>query len=789
MSRAELNRKAQATAEVVQDRITLWDMMGFQAPSNDAGQRILAAQLRFSDRVAPLRQFINIIGLLFIWRVFDDSVSGVVLIGWTGLMLAATVAPIFIGRRRHVDDYARASTRDLHGLALSGLIFGVLWAIAMVAFPHADRPGEVMALWTLLSCVMLCAAVAFTTAPMGAMGALIPMAAASPWMFLGDNRDELVALVAGFTVALLVGVLLAARAFLRQQQTSEQLEEKSEVVSLLLREHEDSGADWLWQTDAARRISGVSPRFAELLGAEPQVLEGAPLVQVLAGASWDTGRFAPGLHMLAEKLKLKEIFSDLVLPIEINGKRRWWELSASPRYDERGAFIGFRGVGSDVTEQRESAEKIAQLARFDPLTSLPNRAHLYEALELAMERLDVRGRGCAFLMIDLDRFKAINDTLGHQTGDKLLVQVAGRLRQICAGGEFCGRIGGDEFGVVIAQPVSEHQVANLAQAIIAGLSRPYQVGDDTLYVGACVGSAMTPADGRSSEAIIRSADLALYRAKGEGGGMHCAYEPQLHAKAEERRQLELALREALEKDQLHVVYQPVVRVEGGGISGFEALVRWTHPEMGPISPAKFIPVAEDARLIAPIGEWVLRTACREAAGWPGDVRVAVNVSPEQLTNPQFPTVVAQTLAQSGLSADRLELEVTESVFINEDAGAIKVLNQVLALGIRLSLDDFGTGYSSLGYLSRTKFSTIKIDRSFVVGAANNVAESLAIIRAVVTLAQSLGMATTAEGVETEAELAMVRSLGCNKVQGFYYGRPMSAGDAAMLFAPPRRALG
>jgi len=329
----------------------------------------------------------------------------------------------------------------------------------------------------------------------------------------------------------------------------------------------------------------------------------------------------------------------------------------------------------------------------------------------------------------------------------------------------------------------------LAAAIIGALSAPYQVDEHMLYVGASVGSAVSPADGAQSEALIRSADLALYRAKGDGGGLHCAYEPQLHALAEERRQLEQALRDALDGDQLHVLYQPVVDAEAGAVVGFEALVRWTHPTLGAIPPAKFVPIAEEARLIAPIGEWVLRTACMEAANWPEDVRVAVNVSAQQLAHASFVSAVVSALAQSGLDARRLELEVTESVFMTDDAGALKVLDQLIGLGIQLSLDDFGTGYSSLGYLSRTRFNTIKIDRSFVVGAANNVAESLAIIRAVVTLADSLGMATTAEGVETQQELDMVRRLGCRKVQGYYFGRPMQPRDAAMLFpSEPLRAI-
>ncbi|MDI1297517.1 MAG: EAL domain-containing protein [bacterium] len=756
-------------------------MLGFAAQPDEVGQRILTAQLRFSDAAAPLRLGLNILGLFFIWRVFDDSTPIGWLVGWSVAMLGAAAMAMAFASRRRRSEYVGSQPRDLRLLGVAGLVHGLLWMVAMFIFPQAHHPGELMAFWTLLSCVMVCGAITFAAAPLGAIGFLIPVAVGTPFLFDQPEQAPLRGLALGYAGGLLIGAMLCARLFIRQHSTRAQLDEKSEVVSLLLREYEHGASDWLWQTDTMRRISSVSARFAETLGMKPEQLEGASLVQVLAGSGWETGRFAAGLHSLADHLKRRENFSNLALPVEVNGGIRWWELSASPRFDENGAFLGFRGVGSDITEQRESAEKIAQLARFDPLTGLPNRSHLREALDRAMAATDGRSPGCAFLMIDLDRFKAINDTLGHHTGDRLLTQVAKRLRHICSGAEFCGRIGGDEFGVVIPHLSQDQPVARLAAAIIGALSAPYQVDQHMLYVGASVGSAVSPNDGLDSEALTRSADLALYRAKGDGGGVHRAYEPQLHAKAEERRQLELALREALDGDQLHVLYQPVVDAQSGVVLGFEALVRWTHPELGPISPVKFVPVAEDARLIAPIGEWVLRTACMEATHWPDDVRIAVNVSAEQLTHPSFVTAVVSALAQSGLDARRLELEVTESVFMNEDAGALRVLDQLLSLGIQLSLDDFGTGYSSLGYLSRTRFSTIKIDRSFVVGASNNTPESLAIIRAVVTLADSLGMTTTAEGVETEVELDMVRRLGCKKVQGYYFGRPMFARDALSLF--------
>ncbi|BBF71446.1 GGDEF domain-containing protein [Sphingomonas bisphenolicum] len=781
------SKQDQAVEPDRQARASLRAMAGLSPVKDEAGLRVLEAQLRSADSVAILRHGMNICGLLFLWEVFSHCCSPVLLGGWSAALIAATTIALLLDRQRGRAKNIGLSPSDLRRHGLGGLLQGLVWAACMVLVSRSGQTAELVALWTLISCIMVCGAISYAATPLSATAYLLPCILGLFAMFDQGGQMPLRALATSYALSLLAGCFIYARTFARQHSTTAQLAEKSEVVSLLLREFEGGGSDWLWQTDALRRISGVSGRFAETMGMQPAELEGAPLVQMLAGSGWDDGRFAAGLHSLADYLKRRESFSNLLLPVEVKGQWRWWELSASPRHDENGIFQGFRGVGSDVTAQRESADKIAQLARFDPLTGLPNRSHLREVLDQSMDAAKGRSPGCGFLMIDLDRFKSINDTLGHQIGDKLLSQVARRLRQVCATDIFCGRIGGDEFAVIMPDVADSAAIPRLSSAIIGALSAPYQIDQHMLYVGASVGSALSPMDGRASEALIRSADLALYRAKDEGGGVHCAYEPRLHAQAEERRQLELALREALEKDQLHVLYQPVVDADQGVVLGFEALVRWTHPQLGVISPVKFVPVAEEARLIAPIGEWVLRTACMEAVTWPDDIRIAVNVSAEQLTHPSFVAAVVSALAQSGLDARRLELEVTESVFMNEDAGALKVLDQLLSLGIQLSLDDFGTGYSSLGYLSRTRFNTIKIDRSFVVGASKNTAESLAIIRAVVTLAESLGMSTTAEGVETEAELQMVRRLGCKKVQGYYFGRPMLPQDAARLFPKPQRA--
>ncbi|SIN62374.1 PAS domain S-box-containing protein/diguanylate cyclase (GGDEF) domain-containing protein [Parasphingorhabdus marina DSM 22363] len=658
---------------------------------------------------------------------------------------------------------------------------GGIWGIGFVTLALFGDQAAMMNLWSIMICLMVGSAMMLSAIPLSSLlyigisgGAMI-----FGWYHVGSFQMTLGSMA--ITVLLLSSCLMTGRSFIYRKVAEAHLNEKSEVVSLLLKEFEDTGADWLWQTDTSRRIAHVSPRFAHALGMTPEEIDGKPFLQLVAGQSWDTGKFPPALHDLAEKLKRRDSFSNMMVPVQIRGETRWWELSASPKLDDSGVFHGFRGVGSDVTEQRESADKISHMARFDTLTSLPNRLQLTETLGKAMQNSDKWNGRCGFMMIDLDRFKAVNDTLGHPVGDRLLARVADRLRSIMTDNELCGRLGGDEFAIVIRDASDSQYTEMLGKKIIETLSRPYEVDQHTLYIGASVGTAIGPRDGRTVEMLMRSADLALYRSKDQGGGAHNQYEPKLHVHAEERRVMEIALRKALDNEEFSLNYQPVVSADTGGVMGFEALLRWTNPEFGVVSPAKFIPLAEDARLIVPIGEWVMRTACKEAMNWPSTVKVAVNVSADQLSDPNFLDMVVSALQDSQLPAQRLEIEVTESIFMREGTGATEVLDQIIALGINLSLDDFGTGYSSLGYLRKTRFTTIKVDRSFVQGAAKKVPESLAIIRAVVAMADSLGMSTTAEGAETEEEVKMIQKLGCRKIQGYYFGRPMAPHDALDLF--------
>lgn len=770
-----------STTPLIQPRVDTRALLGLSDPSDTIDwPRLRAAQLQAGRRSALLFFSANVGAVAMAALALAPLAPHTLLACWMTLALGTTVWTTLRRLGWRENNGLTATLKDIRRTAPEGIALGLAWSILPLAFGAIATARASLDLWAATTVVLIASAMTMGVLPLASLSfiGLLGITCIVTLLLVGA---PFLAGAAAFLVLLLsFGSYSRARALVLLRANQMALAERDQTVSLLLREFEDASSDWLWEVDAQRRVVRASPRLAASLGLEPGTLAGLPLLQLLAGPGWETGQFTQELHDLAEKLKRREPFADLSIPIDIEGDRRWWQISASPKFDERGAFAGFRGVSSDVTEQRRATEQIHRMARFDTLTGLPNRLHINEALATALAEADKWGARCAFMMIDLDRFKAVNDTLGHPVGDRLLQRVARRLRSLVSETEMIGRLGGDEFAVVVRDARDTARVEALAQTIIDTVSRPYELDQHTLYIGASVGLALAPRDGRTAETLVRSADLALYRSKDKGGGVFHAYEPQLHVAAEERRVLEIALRGAVEKGQMQLAYQPVVNARTGGLLGFEALLRWTHPELGAIPPSKFIPLAEEARLIGAIGEWVLRTACDEAARWEEPARIAINVSSEQLHNPSFATLVAQALASSGLDPDRLELEVTESVFLREGTAAVSVLEQILDLGVRLSLDDFGTGYSSLGYLAHTRFNSIKIDRSFVQNAARGTREAIAIIRAVVALADSLGMATTAEGVETEQEHEMVQALGCTRAQGFYFGRPLPVHEARLI---------
>ncbi|MFM5955335.1 MAG: putative bifunctional diguanylate cyclase/phosphodiesterase [Novosphingobium sp.] len=541
-----------------------------------------------------------------------------------------------------------------------------------------------------------------------------------------------------------------------------------------MRDYEASGIGWFWASDAEGKIAYISGCIAEQLGCERRDVIGQPIQSLFILDREEDDRVERTLPLI---LSARKTFAELNVRAALEGKELWWSISGRPQFSGDGSFLGYRGNGTDITAQRQSQKDASRLAEYDSLTGLANRHRMGKRLGATLTAYQAAKRSCAILMMDLDRFKAVNDTLGHPAGDELLKQVAQRIqRVVIEKGCEIGRLGGDEFQIMIPDVDDRGRLGEIAKTIITMVSQPYQIEGSRCVIGASIGIAIAPYDGINSEELVRSADLALYAAKGGGRGQFRFYSSDLHSEAERRRQIEEDLRDALGNDQMRVAYQPIVDTKTNTVVTLEAFTRWEHPELGDVSPAVFIPIAEEANLIGALGDWVLKRACDEAMQWPGGVRIAVNVSAAQFSNPGFAAVVAQALAHSELPPERLELELTESIFLGDEAATQDMFNQLKMLGVRLALDDFGTGYSSLGYLQHAPFDKIKIDKGFIRGVTQEGNRNAAIIASIVSLAEALKMDTTAEGIEAHDELEAMRKLGVKQIQGYIYASAVSPED-------------
>ena len=562
-----------------------------------------------------------------------------------------------------------------------------------------------------------------------------------------------------------------------RERAAEELKEQHRRFDIAL----NNMAHGLCMFDENMHLIVSNKRYAEMFNLPPEFVRAGVSIRDIIAHSLAIGNYR---HSNAT---LKELYDDYVTSLnagELIVHRHLAGGRIIKLTHEKMPQGGWVAIYEDITERHRAQESIAHMARHDALTQLPNRVLLREKMAEGLARIDSHNEAMAVLYLDLDNFKGINDTLGHPIGDKLLGIIALRVRGVLGEGDTIARLGGDEFAVLQSNASAE-AAGKLARRLVEVISEPIQIDGQEINSSVSIGIALAPNDGNAADHLMKCADLALYRAKAEGRGTFRFFEPDMDARIQARRALEVDLRHALANGEFTLAYQPQINLAGNELIAMEALLRWNHAERGPVPPSEFIPLAEETGLIIPLGEWVLREACKDAAQWPASVRVAVNLSPVQFRNRGLVTMVTQALAAARVAPNRLELEITEAVLLQDDDAIVTMLHQLRALGVRIAMDDFGTGYSSLSYLRSFPFDKIKIDRSFIKDIERN-RDSAVIIKAIASLGQSLGIETTAEGIETAEQLELVRRAGCTEMQGYLASPPRPAAEAADLIARFRR---
>lgn len=572
--------------------------------------------------------------------------------------------------------------------------------------------------------------------------------------------------------------LLESFVDISRRKEAEQALKASEERYRILVEHQ---SDLVVKIDLEGRILFASPSFSMLFGIDEEDLLGRDLCPIINHKA-DLAVLHEALQrMTCHPRPCYQEFKSQTL----DGPR-WIGWLLKGVINDDGSITSIVGVGRDITDRKRAEDEVRQLAYYDTLTGLPNRSLLHDRLQHDLLLAQRDNRITALLFLDLDRFKTVNDALGHAVGDELLRLVARRLEANIRACDTVARLGGDEFVIVLSSLEHETQAAAVASKIIAELARPFLVGEQTLYSGASLGIALFPGDGRDMISLLKCADMAMYEAKENGRGTYVFFSRQMNSKNAQRMQLEAALRRGVDKLEFSLHYQPQVRLKDGRVTGWEALLRWQHGQLGSISPSQFIPLAEESGLIIPLGEWALRTACSQLKTWletgHQSMRVSVNLSPRQFRQPDLVQVITRTLAETGLAPTNLELELTESVLIDNAAQGISVMQELKQLGVTLSIDDFGTGYSSLSRLKYCPIERLKIDHSFIHDITTN-PDDAAIVEAMIAMAHRLQLSVVAEGVETQEQLELLRRWGCDEIQGYYYSAPLPAGECPAMLKP------
>jgi len=720
-------------------------------------------QLISRAQLAPFFAAANIIASLMMVAILWGSAAPTWLLPWAAAVAVVNLGAMQLARHQSITCVGRSGRRIPNSFMVTEVaIRAAVWLSApLYLFPSLD-PGT-----------QIVAASIMAGLGIGALGLVVVPPCVTAWMvaftagvggalLLGRHTvpfQHMLSILFTLGVAIF-GVLTVARWAFHQLKTNADVGSQSESASLLLQEYEQRGVGWLWQIDSENRVTYISSRMSALMGRPAAQLLGHSLPSLLGGHA-ELGRV----------LLDKQPFNSLEMELSTPRGARWISIAGDPIIDTAGRFEGFRGVGSDITEIRQTQERLTHLANVDVLSGLPNRGRVRQLLGEALRAATTSNVPCAIMFLDLDGFKPVNDTFGHPKGDAVLRAVAKRLVDEVGADGHVGRMGGDEFAIVITDAQSRKQVEQLADRIIHAIKEAYLIDQTEIRIGVSIGCALGPIDGATVDDLILKADLALYQAKDAGRGCARYFSSELQSEQEDRVRLEGDLRQAIASQQFHLVFQPLINAKSQKLIGFEALIRWNHPQRGLVPPNVFIPVAEESGLMNTIGDWVIDEACRAAATWPEQITVALNISPKQIILPALPNTVSEALARHKLPGNRIELEVTEGVFLGDNGSTLDVLKRLRTLGVGIALDDFGTGYSSIGYLNKAVFHKLKIDGSFVREAGSR-PENVAIIQSIVQLAKSFRMSITAEGVETAEDFERMRELGCDTIQGYLFGKPL-----------------
>jgi diguanylate cyclase (GGDEF)-like protein/PAS domain S-box-containing protein len=720
-------------------------------------------QLISRAQLAPFFAAANIVAALMMAANLWGAVSPALLAPWALAVAGVNVAAMQLARTQSITCVGR-SGRMVPTWQLMGDVASraAIW-LSLPLYTYS----------TLAPDTQVIAASLIAGLSVGALGLVVVPACATAWM---------VCLTAGVGAAILLGrhtvsvqhllaiifitgvsnfgITTVARWAFRQLKTNADVGSQSESASLLLQEYEQRGVGWLWAIDGDNRVTYISSRMSMMLGKPATQLLGHSLPSLLGGHA-----------ELGKVLLEKQPFNSLEMELSTARGPRWISMAGDPIIDTAGRFEGFRGVGSDITEIRQTQERLTHLANVDVLSGLPNRGRVRQLLGESLRSATTGNVPCAIMFLDLDGFKPVNDTFGHPKGDAVLRAVAKRLVDQVGHDGHVGRMGGDEFAIVLTDAQSRKKIEQLADRIIQTIKEPYVIDQIEIRIGVSIGCAFGPIDGATVDDLILKADLALYQAKDAGKGCARFFSSELQSEQEDRVRLEADLRQAISSKQFYLVFQPLINAKNQKLVGFEALIRWNHPQRGLVPPNVFIPVAEETGLMPAIGEWVIDEACRAAATWPEHITVALNISPKQIGMASLPNLVSECLARYKVAGNRIELEVTEGVFLGDNGSTLDVLKRLRQLGVGIALDDFGTGYSSIGYLNKAVFHKLKIDGSFVREAGSR-PENVAIIQSIVQLAKSFRMTVTAEGVETAEDFERMRDLGCDIIQGYLFGKPL-----------------